>query len=329
MASTVRVPVIQSERKYIIFAEEVVYGNETTAINPKGILPISLSISPMEGNMIDRKNIRKSFGQFEQIATTPYAKIELEVELNPSGTLGTKPAIDLLLKACGMVSADLTDATTGDVLGIEYKVTSDRNLYPALSMYFNYEKINHTVTGCIGTYTISAKNNDLLKIKFSFTGIYNPINQINKPEDPTSLSAQQTIKPLPITKDYTGMTFAGVSSYALTDFNIDLGSNPNFMSFYGSVGSIVETTKRETKGDMTVLATPDIVTDWFDRASNVRTDAIEFKHGKTAGRIVKIVSPNVQIAKPSYQDDNGITMLKAPLNFVPLSGDDELSIIFA
>lgn len=328
MASTVKVPVIQSERKWIIFAEETIYNNELTAINPKGVLPISLSISPMEGNMIDRKNIRKFYGQAEQIATTPYVKIDLEVEMNPSGVMGTKPAIDLLLKACGFVSTDILDADS-NVTGIEYKVTSDRTLYPSLSMYFNYDNINHTVTGCIGTFSITAKNNDLLKIKFSFTGIYNPITKINKPEDSASLSAQQSIHPLPITKDYTGMTFAGVSTYALTDFNVDLGANPTFMSFYGNVGSIVENTKRETKGDMTVLATPDIVTDWFDRASNVKTDAMEFKHGKDAGKIVKIVSPSVQIAKPSYQDDNGITMLKAPLNFVPLSGDDELSIIFA
>ena len=56
------------------------------------------------------------------------------------------------------------------------------------------------------------------------------------------------------------------------------------------------------------------------------TGALQMIHGTSAGNIVQIDAPVVQLLSPSYADSNGILMLNMQLALIPDAGDDELTL---
>jgi hypothetical protein len=69
--------------------------------------------------------------------------------------------------------------------------------------------------------------------------------------------------------------------------------------------------------------------DYFTIANDDTTGLVSFQHGTTAGNIVTLLSPTVDIGNPSYSDQDGIQMLNLPYVAIPSSsGNDELYLTF-
>jgi len=51
-------------------------------------------------------------------------------------------------------------------------------------------------------------------------------------------------------------------------------------------------------------------------------------HGTTAGNIVALDAPKVQLLQPAYEDSNGILMIKMNLALIPDVGNDEITLTF-
>lgn len=104
-----------SLRKQVIFAgmESGGYGVDATPTNTGSILCGTISVSPLEGDSVQRNNIRPNMGNQGGIRVSNYAKISFECEWAGAGTAGTAPKMAPLLKICNLTEQLSASAVTG------------------------------------------------------------------------------------------------------------------------------------------------------------------------------------------------------------------------
>jgi hypothetical protein len=102
-------------RKRTILAKiESTYGQDPTpTAQLDAILMSNVNVSPMEMTLAQRNNVKAYLGNNPQVLAAIYAKVSFDVEMAGSGTPGTAPAYDELLRACGMSATTLAAAVSG------------------------------------------------------------------------------------------------------------------------------------------------------------------------------------------------------------------------
>lgn len=103
-----------SLRKQIIYCglEAAGYGVDATPTSADSILCGNISISPLEGDSVQRNNIRPYMGNQGSIRVSNYIKLSFEVEWAGSGAAGTVPKMNNLLKICNTTEQILAAAVT-------------------------------------------------------------------------------------------------------------------------------------------------------------------------------------------------------------------------
>jgi hypothetical protein len=92
----------------------------------------------------------------------------------------------------------------------------------------------------------------------------------------------------------------------------------------------VTITNRAPAGTAVIEAPTIAAKDFFTVANNDTTGLVTFQHGITAGNIVTLLAPIVDIGNPTYSDQDGIQMLNLPYVAIPSSaGNDEITLTFA
>jgi hypothetical protein len=101
-----------SLRKQIIFAalEAGGYGVDATPTNTGSILCGNISISPLEGESVQRNNIRPFMGNPGSVRVSNYVKLSFECEWAGAGTAGAAPKMANLLKICNLTEQLLAAA---------------------------------------------------------------------------------------------------------------------------------------------------------------------------------------------------------------------------
>lgn len=302
-------------RKKILLAKiESPYGTDAT---PDGaanaILTKDLTINLMQGQTVQRNTDREVLGNELTYHVAPYTTVSFGVELAGSGTAGTAPAFGPLLQACGFLETD----GASDVV---YTPKSDA--FPSVTLYYHQDGLLHKITGARGTVTFSLSPGAIPEMKFTFTGLRNAPSDTALPT-PT-LTAFQT--PIPIT-DAATPTFT-LHGYAATmaGFNIDLGNEVVYRNVVGEES--VQIVDRAPKGDVSIEEVALATKNFHSIIAAHTTGALQMIHGATAGHIVQIDAPAVQLISPSYADSNGILMLNMQLALIPSTGNDELSLTF-
>jgi hypothetical protein len=252
-------------------------------------------------------------GNNQNLPVANRSMVEFEVELAGSGALGTAPAWGGLLRGCGM--AEVITASTK----VEYTPVSAA--FDSLTIYCNYAGVLHKLTGARGTFSLGLSAKKIPKISFKFTGIFNAVTDVTLPTPVFTAF----IQPLAV---LTGQTSAfslhGFSTAVLQELSIDIGNTVTHRQLVGSEAVII--TDRATAGKAVIEAVTVATKDFWTLSKNASLDALSIQHGNTAGNIVVIDAPKVQLSKPSYSDSDNIRMLNIDLLFQPNSGNDELKI---
>lgn len=302
-------------RKKILLAKiESVYGTDPTPTGAaNAILTKDLSINLMQGQTVQRGTDREVLGNELTYHVAPYTTISFGVELAGSGTAGTAPAFGPLLQACGFTETD----GASDVV-----YTPMSNAFPSVTLYYHQDGLLHKVTGARGTVTFSLSPGGIPTMNFTFTGLRNAPSDTALPT-PT-LTAFQT--PIPIT-DAATPTFT-LHGYAATmgGFNLDLANEVVYRNVVGEES--VQIVDRAPKGDVSIEETALATKNFHSICAAHTTGALQMIHGSTAGNIVTLDAPVVQLLSPSYADSNGILMLNMQLALIPNLGNDELSLKF-
>jgi hypothetical protein len=301
-----------TRRRTILAKTETTYGVDPTPTgSANAILIRNLNVTPLNAEVVSRDLVRAYLGNSEQLIASKHVQLDFEVEMAGSGTAGTAPAYNVLLKACGLAEVD-------GVSDVVYSPVSSG--FGSATIYFNIDGVLHKVTGARGNveFTIGART--IPTMKFTFTGIYNAPSDAALPA--VDYSAFQTPQAANTsnTTDFQFFSFAGV----LESLSLNLGNAINYRSLIGSESVIM--TDRMVSGTAVFEAPLTASKDFFAAALASTLGNLTITHGTTAGNKFKIDSTRIDIANPTYTDNNGIHMLSVPFVAVPSSaGNDEIS----
>lgn len=103
----------KSLRKQLIFVGLETGGYSQEAVPTTPILCGNITINPLEGDSVQRKNIKPYQGNQGSIRVSGYVKLSFEVEWAGSGAAGTAPAHGVLKKMCNMSEQILAAPVTG------------------------------------------------------------------------------------------------------------------------------------------------------------------------------------------------------------------------
>lgn len=301
-----------TRRRTILAKTEVTYGVDPTPTgSANAILIRNLNVTPLNAEVVSRDLVRAYLGNSEQLIASKHVQLDFEVEMAGSGTAGTAPAYNVLLKACGLAETD----GASDVV---YSPVSSG--FGSATIYFNIDGILHKVTGARGNVEFTIAARAIPVMKFTFTGIYNAPSDAALPS--VDYSAFQT--PLAAntsnTTDFEFFSFAGV----LESLTLNLGNQINYRSLIGSESVIM--TDRQVSGTAVFEAPLTASKDFFAAALASTLGNLTITHGTVSGNKFQIESTRIDIANPTYTDNNGIHMLSVPFVAVPSSsGNDEIS----
>lgn len=278
------------------------------------ILCRAITPQPISAEFVDRDNIRPYFGNAGSVLAAIHSECEFEVEMAGSGTAGTAPKWAPLLRACGFAET-LVAVTSASYAPIT-------NGQEAATLYYYLDGILHKMTDAKGSVSFSLSAKGIPVMRFKFVGLYTTPTDSATPttadysgfKDPLAVNAVNT--PTWSLHGFTGK---------LASLDIDVANQITYRNLVG--GDSVVLTDRKPAGSAVMELEAVATKDWWTTIKNNTLGALSITHGVTAGNIIQITAPKVQLTNPAYSDSDGIAMITTSLNFQPNIGNDELVIV--
>ena len=302
-------------RKLALLAKiETTYATDavpTGAAN--AILARNVNVTPLEVEEEVRDIYQPYLGNLGSIVTAFYGKIDYEVEIAGAGAAGTAPKYGPLLRSCGL--AEVISA------GVSATYTPVSSGFEAVSKHFYLDGVLHKFLGTRGSVSAGFSAKSVPMWKFSYVGLFQPVTDAALP----TATYTGFVTPLAVSKANTPtFTIHGIAA-VMKSLSLDLANEVKYRNLVNYEG--VDNVDRKPGGSLEIESNLMAVKNWFDIARNKTAGARNIIHGTTAGNIVQIQAPSVQINQPRYQEADGIVMLNAGLTLQPSSGNDEISIV--
>lgn len=307
---------IKKNKLLLLSKIEAAYGTDAVpGGGANALLVRNATFTPLEGDEIKRDLVQPYFGHQGVILAGIFAKLEFEVEMAGSGAAGTAPAWGVVARACGL-SETIVAMTT-----VTYAPVSSGQ--EAVTLYWHMDGRRHVLLGARGSMSLSMDAQKIPFMKFTLTGLLGSITDTAMP------AATMPTPPKPVVPSKTNTPVFTLHGYAavMETFSLDLGNTVEPRLLVGS--ETIEITDRATTGSTTLQADQLANIDWFGKAISRARGALAITHGLSAGNIVQIAAPAVEIGKPAFGASNNILNNTLPLVFCPSAstGNDELSIV--
>ena len=307
----------QLTRKRVILIEaESSYGTDPTPAATDVVLVTDLSITPQSSDVVNRDVVRPYLGASEQLLANTKVECTFTVELAGSGTAGTAPRYGSALKACGF------SETVSSGTSVTYAPVSSS--FTSVTIHYNVDGVRHIVTGCRGTFELSAEVGSIPTINFSFTGIYNAPTDTALPSVTYGNQATPLIFKNGNTSGFSLLSYSG----ALMSISMDVGNTLVYRELVGGTKEVL-ITDRASNGSVTIESPTIAQKDYFTAAlTDSSLGILAFLHGTTAGNKVQLTSSKVDIGDVAYGEADGVTMLEIPYTLVPSAANNEVSLVF-
>ena len=305
-----------TRKRVILIETESSYGTDPTPAATDVVLVTDLSITPQSSDVVNRDVVRPYLGSSEQLLANTRVECTFRVELAGSGTAGTAPRYGSALKATGL------SETVSSGTSVTYAPVSSS--FSSVTIHYNVDGVRHKVTGCRGSFTISAEVGSIPTIDFTFTGIYNAPTDTALPTVTYGNQATPLIFKNGNTSGFQLLSYAG----ALQSLTMDLGVSTVYRELVGGTKEVI-ITDRASNGSVTIEAPTIAQKDYFTAALTDSTlGNLAFLHGTTAGNKVQLTSSKVDIGDVNYGEMDGVAMLEIPYTLVPSSANNEFSLIY-
>lgn len=305
-----------SRKRLILAKTESTYGTDSTPAGTDAVLVRSLEVTPLESDVVSRDLIRPYLGNSDQLLANSRVLCSFEVELAGSGTAGTAPRYDALLKACGM-AATIVASTS-----VTYAPVSAS--FSSCTIVYNVDGVQHKLTGARGTVTMNCELGQIPTLQFEMTGIYNAPTDTAQPSVTYSNQANPLIFKEGNTSAFQFFSYAG----CLNSVSFNLANEIIYRELIGCTKEVV-ITNRQPAGEVMIEAPTIATKDFFTLALGSTTGNLTFLHGTTAGNRVTFTASQVDVTQPSYTDQDGIQMLQLPYVALPTTaGNNEFSLAF-
>lgn len=305
-----------SRKRLILAKTETTYGTSAAPAGSDAILVRNLDITPLEADVVSRDLVRPYLGNSDQLLANPRVRVTCEVELAGSGTAGTAPRYDALLKACGMASTIV--ATTS----VTYAPVSSN--FSSCTIAYNIDGVQHLLTGCRGTFTMNCQLGQIPTLQFEMTGVFNTPTDVAQPA--VTYAAQAS--PLIFREGNTSaFSFLGYSG-CLMSVEFNMANETVYRELVGCTKEVL-ITDRKPAGTVVIEAPTMAQKNYFTDALASSTGSLSFTHGTAAGNRVVFTASQADITQPTYSDSDGIHMLNLPYVALPTTvGNNEFSLLF-
>lgn len=298
---------------------ETTYNDGTTVPTAAAdaIMVEELNWAFADARLHERNPVKPTFGALGDLYAGALIEITGKVEIKGSGTAGTAPEVDPVLRACGLAAANV--ALTSDT----YTPTSTG--HESVTAYYWEDGLLYKVTGCRGaalkaTAEIGKPGMFEFALKGHFAG---PIDEV--------LPAPTFDAQAPVVAHGMAFVTDGFSPN-ISGFNADFGGSlivPDDLTAADGFGEIHIGGPRRVVGGFDPLSTLVAEYDWVakwkaNNAASMTTGVI----GATAGNRWQMTFPKTQYREIGRADNNGIR--KRDIGFLAqeTAGDDEFSLVF-
>jgi len=304
-------------KRSILAKAESSYGSDPTPTGSANYVQvIDLNIEPVVSDEVSRDLIRPYMGNYEVIPANTRVNVTFDVEMAGSGSAGTAPKYGAILKACGLSE---TVVSSTSVTYAPVTTPSD-----SVTLFVNYDGIRHKVTGARGTFSINCEVNNIPRISFSLTGIFNAPTDTALPTVTVSNQASPLIFKNGSTSNFAIFGFAA----ALQSWNLDFNNEVIYRELVGGTKEVLITDRRPSGTaviESVALSSHNFFTDYTGTSTGTNT----WLHGTTAGNKITVSCPQTDLGQPTYEESDGITMLSLPFMATPTaSANNEFSLVY-
>lgn len=298
----------------ILLAEiESAYGVDEGPVGANAILAKDVSLSPMEGQDLDRDLELAYFGSQGTVPVEIHSKISFKVEMAPSGVAGTPPAWGPLVRACAV-----TETIEPDVSVTYSPRTRDAE---ALSIHLYNGDTRYVLIGCRGDMNIEYVANAIPYIMVDFTGLFTLPSEETRPNP--VLTAWQ--RPQHVSRAFTEMTLAGNSGLTTRSFKMNFANQVEPRFLIGPEEILI--TGKNEQVEMTIEAVPLSTFDPYAAAFQQTELALSLRHGVGAGRIATLAMARAQMQRPGgVETPQNITEWPLRLKPIPTAGNDQWTL---
>lgn len=303
-------------REVILAKIEGTYGTDSVPVEATDAMLVENISWSNEGlRMNERPAVRASLGMLQQVFGGTLRTVTFDVEMKGSGTAGTPPEFDPLLRACGL------GVTNVPVTSDTYAPVS--TMHESITIYYFQDGMRYDLLGCRGNVSFNLETGALPKMSFTFTGhLVGPTDVALASPTVLTLTPEALING---TFDIGG--FAAVINALTFDMSNTLAYPPD-MSASDGFGE-VQITSRDVNGsydpEAELVATED---PWADLIADTALALSVGPIGATAGNIINIDLPAVAYRDLTPGDRDGIRVYEVPFGAAEATTDDEVSIAF-
>ena len=304
-------------KRSILAKAESSYGSDPTPTGSANYVQvIDLNIEPIVSDEVSRDLIRPYMGNYEVIPANTRVNVTFDVEMSGSGSAGTAPKYGAILKACGLSE---TVVSSTSVTYAPVTTPSD-----SVTLFVNYDGIRHKVTGARGTFSINCEVNNIPRISFSLTGIFNAPTDTALPTVTVSNQASPLIFKNGSTSNFAIFGFAA----ALQSWNFDFNNEVIYRELVGGTKEVLITDRRPS--GTAVIESPALSAhNFFTDYTGTSTGTNTWLHGTVAGNKITVSCPQTDLGQPTYEESDGITMLSLPFMATPTaSANNEFSLVY-
>ncbi len=301
----------------LLAKDESTYGSDPTATgSANAILCTELSIEPIQSDEVSRELIRSYLGNYDTLLANTRAQVTITVELSGSGSKGTAPQYAPLFTSCGL------SQTVASGTSVTYAPVSTG--FDSCTIVYNADGIQHKLTGCRGTYSISCEVGSIPTITFVMTGLYNAPTDVSMPTCTFQNQADPLVFKQGNTSAFQFQGFAG----ALQSFTFDMNNEIVYRELVGGTKEVI-LNNRAPAGTVQIENVALSAKNYFTNATSNISGNNTFQHGQSDGNKVTVTMPKANITAPQYASVDDIDMLDLAYTAVPNSGNDEISLVFA
>jgi hypothetical protein len=290
----------------VLVKKEVTVGTDSVPTGAANAVQVDMiKLTPLAAKVVERRPIRPYFGAAEKTTASANMAVEIEVPFSGSGTAGTPPQWDALMQACAAA------VTTVNATSVTYAPASAS--LAAVTIYVNYGGNNHILTSARGTWsaTVNAEGNPVLK--FSLTGLFNPLANAALP----AVTYAGIARPVPVNKANTTLSLH-TQALVAGAFSLTGGLDVKYRNRIGA--ERVDIMDRATEFSASFESVPLATKDWLAAGRANDVGALSLVHGLTAGNIITFTAANAQIGTVTYGEDEGVQSTEVAGVLLPGSG---------
>ena len=305
--------------KVLTAKKETTYGTDAApTLASNAILTRNFSSKPIEGDPLDRNLDRGSFGATPGAFTNQRQTLGFEVEIAGSGAAGTAPAWMELLEACGMAAPVLVASTSATQVPALPSVAAS-----ALTMYHWIGDQRRKALGARGTFGLDLTAGAYPFLNFNFTGLI-PTSTPRDTNAPTAATLTRWKEPVEVNSVNTAVLLDGFAA-PLRSLRLDANVQASIRNLVGS--RYVNRGQHGFTGQLVVEAPAMASKDYLATLASGALVPLSIVHGLTAGNIITITCPKLQINDITESEEDRKLMWTMNVTATINAGADDLTIV--